>query len=484
MAGHQSFNGLSHLSYFFSLARARDCFNPSTTTPFNPSPDDVVDQPAEERLRLQVGVVLLGLLLGHVLELHRAEVVAAGLEAGDDLAHEAALDAVGLDHDEGGLHFVLKWGRVGGKEGFGEEKEEGSEEKRVCERRSEFKRISLRKSLLFHTFFSFSFSEKGEGEKRRRRRKSERAKRFFTRFSSFEMAAASVSPLPSSTSGDAAEEEEAAAVKQEAATTSTTRKNDVNVDRESIIAIDSLSSSSCSSLLLPNAARPRPRGAQRQSGMSVPSQNKDPSGAWMGLEWDDDGIGRIGRRRARAGADVASGRRERQGGGASGRALLPDAAGPSANNSGSLVRAAALDAPGVLVVGCSVEEALVRRYRSVAAERERKRKRKRRRRRRHCSFISRRTLLPLLSSFVAGHEEVAARLARIHELEVASVAGSPAAFCLKAGGGGRRRRRAKKRRSGEKQGQEEARRPVERARPKAQGARRAPGPSSPSGGRS
>ena len=88
------------------------------------SPDDVVDQAAEERLRLQVGVVLLGLLLADVLELHRAEVVAARLEAGDDLADEAALDAVGLDHDEGGLHFLVFGGQVGGEKERKKAKEE------------------------------------------------------------------------------------------------------------------------------------------------------------------------------------------------------------------------------------------------------------------------------------------------------------------------------------------------------------------------
>ena len=63
--------------------------------------DDVLHEPSEEGLGGQIGVVLLGERLLHVLELQTFEVEALLLEAADDLADEAPLDAVRLDHDEG-----------------------------------------------------------------------------------------------------------------------------------------------------------------------------------------------------------------------------------------------------------------------------------------------------------------------------------------------------------------------------------------------
>ena len=65
----------------------------------------VVDEVAEEGLGGEVGVVLLGVRLLHRHHLHAAEEETLGLEALDDLADETALDAVGLDHDVGLLHF-------------------------------------------------------------------------------------------------------------------------------------------------------------------------------------------------------------------------------------------------------------------------------------------------------------------------------------------------------------------------------------------
>lgn len=64
----------------------------------------VLDQAREERLGRQVSVVLLRERLLDVDHLQGAEVVPLRLEALDDLAHEASLDAVRLHHDERALH--------------------------------------------------------------------------------------------------------------------------------------------------------------------------------------------------------------------------------------------------------------------------------------------------------------------------------------------------------------------------------------------
>ena len=67
----------------------------------------VVDKVAEEGLAGQIGVVLLGVRLLDRHHLHGAEVESLLLEAGDDLTDEAALDAVGLDHDVSLLHLSV-----------------------------------------------------------------------------------------------------------------------------------------------------------------------------------------------------------------------------------------------------------------------------------------------------------------------------------------------------------------------------------------
>ena len=63
----------------------------------------VLNKSREELLGLEVGVVLLEVSLGRRGELKRAELEALLLEALDDRAGEAALDAVRLDHDVGAL---------------------------------------------------------------------------------------------------------------------------------------------------------------------------------------------------------------------------------------------------------------------------------------------------------------------------------------------------------------------------------------------
>jgi len=65
--------------------------------------EHVLDQTGEELLFAQVRVVLLQVLLAGGHELHGGEPEALLLEALDDFANEATLDAVGLDHDVGAL---------------------------------------------------------------------------------------------------------------------------------------------------------------------------------------------------------------------------------------------------------------------------------------------------------------------------------------------------------------------------------------------
>jgi hypothetical protein len=65
----------------------------------------VVHEVAEEGLGGEVRVVLLRVRLLHRHHLEAAEEEALGLEALDDGADETALDAVGLDHDVGLLHY-------------------------------------------------------------------------------------------------------------------------------------------------------------------------------------------------------------------------------------------------------------------------------------------------------------------------------------------------------------------------------------------
>src|SRR5207342_1397052 len=64
---------------------------------------DERDELAEERLSLVLGVVLLGERPGDLDQTGAAELVAATLEAGDDLAAECATDAVRLDENECGF---------------------------------------------------------------------------------------------------------------------------------------------------------------------------------------------------------------------------------------------------------------------------------------------------------------------------------------------------------------------------------------------
>ena len=59
----------------------------------------VVDETSEESLAGEVSVVLLHVLAAGGSELHGDQLVALLLEALDDVADEAPLDAIGLDHD-------------------------------------------------------------------------------------------------------------------------------------------------------------------------------------------------------------------------------------------------------------------------------------------------------------------------------------------------------------------------------------------------
>ena len=63
-----------------------------------------LDELAVERLVVVLGVVLLGQRLVDGAQLGGDEREALALEAADDLADQAALDGVGLAHDEGPVH--------------------------------------------------------------------------------------------------------------------------------------------------------------------------------------------------------------------------------------------------------------------------------------------------------------------------------------------------------------------------------------------
>ena len=63
--------------------------------------DDEVDEAREERLRAMGGVVPLGEVAIDLHELEPDELEPARLVAGEDAADQLALDAVGLDEDEG-----------------------------------------------------------------------------------------------------------------------------------------------------------------------------------------------------------------------------------------------------------------------------------------------------------------------------------------------------------------------------------------------
>ena len=64
---------------------------------------DEVDERAEERLALVLGVVLAGRRFRDLQETRAPQLKAAALEASDDLAGEAAAHAVRLDEDESGF---------------------------------------------------------------------------------------------------------------------------------------------------------------------------------------------------------------------------------------------------------------------------------------------------------------------------------------------------------------------------------------------
>ena len=242
------------------------------------------------------------------------------------------------------------------------------------------------------------------------------------------MVAAPVAPLqPSSTAAEVGEK--ATKSRQEATMTSTRN------DRESIPSTmpPPPSSSSSSSSLAPNQ-RVRVRGVPATVRYVGPVANKDPADTWIGLEWDDDNGSSEGGRGKHdgsvGGVRYFQTRRRRRPSSSSPVAPPP----PPPALTGSLVRAAALDAPGVLVVGCSVEEALVRRYRGCYCAAAVESGNGENDNGSATTAAAASSSFSASSSFVAGHEEVAARLAKIHELEVASVAGSPAAFCLEEGG--------------------------------------------------
>lgn len=69
----------------------------------------VWDETREEGLGGEIGVVLLEQILRGPHELHGDQGEAFGLEAFDDLANHAALDAVGLHHQEGAFHDSIKY---------------------------------------------------------------------------------------------------------------------------------------------------------------------------------------------------------------------------------------------------------------------------------------------------------------------------------------------------------------------------------------
>ena len=77
------------------------------------SGDHVFNEAFEEALAGEIRVMLLHVLLAGRADLHGDELESLLLEAGDDLADESALDAIGLDHDVGsfslgGLHLCLE----------------------------------------------------------------------------------------------------------------------------------------------------------------------------------------------------------------------------------------------------------------------------------------------------------------------------------------------------------------------------------------
>src|SRR5690349_12147398 len=79
---------------------------------------DELDELAEERLAVVLGVVALGEVLVHRHVLQRDDAQALALEAGDDLAGQPARERVRLDQDEGPVQgSVLRWGAGQGEGG-------------------------------------------------------------------------------------------------------------------------------------------------------------------------------------------------------------------------------------------------------------------------------------------------------------------------------------------------------------------------------
>jgi hypothetical protein len=68
---------------------------------------DDLDQVVIEELALVHRVVLLGHSAIDPQQAQRGDAQAAALEAGEDLARDAALDGIGLQHDEGALDGLL-----------------------------------------------------------------------------------------------------------------------------------------------------------------------------------------------------------------------------------------------------------------------------------------------------------------------------------------------------------------------------------------
>jgi hypothetical protein len=66
--------------------------------------EHVLNQSREELLAAEVSIVLLEELLRRAHQLHGLKLEALGLEASDDVADKAALDAVRLNHDVSSLH--------------------------------------------------------------------------------------------------------------------------------------------------------------------------------------------------------------------------------------------------------------------------------------------------------------------------------------------------------------------------------------------
>ena len=91
-------------------------FGPSSASATSGAGDDELDEPGEERLLAVRRVVALGEVAVDADQLEPDELEAAFLVAREDPADQLALDAVGLDEDEGSFgawHVYLGYGRAG-----------------------------------------------------------------------------------------------------------------------------------------------------------------------------------------------------------------------------------------------------------------------------------------------------------------------------------------------------------------------------------